>query len=1184
LPQTISYDSNGLFLEAKDSFGNSLTVSRNTQGSIGGITLNGGGTVQYGYANGGAFLTSVTNLDGTVNGYEYGDPNFPNALTIEIDENGTQFSSWGYDSQERATSSQLAGGANATTLVYNPNGTVTITDALGAVRTFSYTRIGDINRVTAISGSQCATCQEMAATTYDAYGWVSSRTDYNGNLTCYANDPVRGLELVRVEGFAPGSTCPSNLSSYTPASGTLQRKITTVWSPTWREPTLITQYDRTTSFNLDGYGNILTMTVTDTSVNPNVSRTWTHKYFNNGLYGQVQTLTGPRTDITTDVTSYTYFNCATGGQCGQINTITSAPTMNAPGGLVTTFNTYNAYGQPLTLTDPNGVPITLTYDARERLKSSEIGTETTAYSYWPTGLLDLVTLPDGSTILYNYNGAHQLTQITDTLGNYIIYTLDPLGNHLADNEYTSSGALERTHTRQFNTLSQLAEDINAANTAAVTTSYGYDSNGNQTAINAPMSRNTAKFYDGLNRLDQITDPMSGNTYLGYDPNNNLASVKDPRSFTTQYAHNGFNDLTSIISPDTGTSSNTYDSAGNLSTAADARGALATYSYDALNRELQVIFSLNGIADQTINFGYDSGVNGLGRLTSVSDANHSMSWTYDTHGRVTGKGQTVAGVTLSVGYSYTNDDLITLVTPSHQTVTYGYANHQVTSIAVNGTTILNGVTYNPFGPPTGWTWGNGSTVSRSFNEDGGPLQIVTAGVTNVYAVDDAERITSITDSGLSTNNWSFTQYDYLDRVLAASSSPITEGFTYDANGNRTTTTGTTASIETVATKSNRLNKTTGTPARTYNYDAAGNTLSYTGVQFTYDNRGRVISAGVSGAGTTNYVYNALGQLIEKSGYEGTILLVYDEAGHILGEYSSTGALIQETIWMGDRPVATLRPRSGGSIAIFYVSTDHLGTPRKVTRSSSDNGLVWRWDPDTYGTAAANQNPAGYGTFVYNLRFPGQYYLPETGFYQNYLRDYDPQMGRYLESDPIGLHGGINTYAYVNGNPVTNADPSGRLLHGLINAGESYGASAAQYWADQAVSTGNPLYNIPGALAALWTPATSDQTLGTLLAGYGGGGLAGSYANLAEWASNPVLYEVGQMTLPDAVYAGYADLSATERGAAILADYGWSGMPGLWLDGAWGTTITGTGLTPGASLLFLNSGAFLLGLGMNDGCSQ
>jgi RHS repeat-associated protein len=87
------------------------------------------------------------------------------------------------------------------------------------------------------------------------------------------------------------------------------------------------------------------------------------------------------------------------------------------------------------------------------------------------------------------------------------------------------------------------------------------------------------------------------------------------------------------------------------------------------------------------------------------------------------------------------------------------------------------------------------------------------------------------------------------------------------------------------------------------------------------------------------------------------------------------------------------------------------------------MMWRWDPDTFGSVAPNQNPGGVGTYIYNLRFPGQYSLNESGLYYNYFRDYDPNMGRYIESDPIGLAGGVNTYAYVHGNPISHVDPLG-----------------------------------------------------------------------------------------------------------------------------------------------------------------
>jgi RHS repeat-associated protein len=177
------------------------------------------------------------------------------------------------------------------------------------------------------------------------------------------------------------------------------------------------------------------------------------------------------------------------------------------------------------------------------------------------------------------------------------------------------------------------------------------------------------------------------------------------------------------------------------------------------------------------------------------------------------------------------------------------------------------------------------------------------------------------------------------------------------------------------------------------------------------------------GYTSGNLTSLTTRVKKSGgAAGTVLYWYDEAGHLLGEYDGSGNLIQETVWLGDIPVATLRP--GSPVAIYYVHTDHLNTPRKVSRPS-DNALLWRWDSDPFGTTAPNENPQSLGTFHYNLRFPGQYFDSESGLSYNYFRDYDSAIGRYVESDPMGLRGGINTYGYVENRPLIAIDPSGRF---------------------------------------------------------------------------------------------------------------------------------------------------------------
>jgi RHS repeat-associated protein len=161
-------------------------------------------------------------------------------------------------------------------------------------------------------------------------------------------------------------------------------------------------------------------------------------------------------------------------------------------------------------------------------------------------------------------------------------------------------------------------------------------------------------------------------------------------------------------------------------------------------------------------------------------------------------------------------------------------------------------------------------------------------------------------------------------------------------------------------------------------------------------------------------------------------------------------------MNDLPIATIRPKGANAstplgitgtgaatannlgtntaanpvnVDFFYVHPDHLGTPRVVTKPA-DNKKVWEWQSQPFGEGAANENPQNLtgaaltaGQFRYNLRFPGQVYDAETAKHYNYFRDYDPNLGRYLESDPIGLRGDITTYGYVRALPTRLIDPLG-----------------------------------------------------------------------------------------------------------------------------------------------------------------
>jgi RHS repeat-associated protein len=985
LVQTLAYNTNQQLSTVTDSFGHALVLGYDAQNRLASVTDPNSAVTTFGYDTQGR-LGSVTHPGNATRTYVYENVSFPFALTGLLDENNVRHSTWEYDVQGRATHTYEANGAGNGTLVYNADGSVTTTDALSAVRTFTFGRVGDRNLPTGISGSQCPTCSEGKATAYNDAGFVSSRTDYNNNVTTYLYDIARGLETSRTE------------ASGTPSA----RTITTQWHANFRVPTQIDEPGKRTTFTHDAAGNVLTTTVLDTVTS--TSRTSTFTYNN---VGQVLTVDGPRTDVN-DVTTYTYYNCSTGYQCGQVQTITDAL------GHVTTFNTYNAHGQPLTITDANNVLTTRTYDERQRLKSRTAAGETTNFFYYPTGLLQQVAMPDGSFLNYVYDAAHRLTEINDSLGNRMVYTLDAAGNRTAENVYDPSNALSRTHSSVFDSLSRLYQDLTASGSAAQTTTFGYDANGNQTTINAPLNRNGINAYDELNRLKQVTDADNGITQYGYNALDQLISVTDPRNLQTVYTYNALGDLTQQVSPDTGTTDNTFDSAGNLKTSKDARNKTATYSYDALNRVTQVVYP-----DQTLTYVYDAGVNGIGKISSVTDSSGSTSWTYTPQGRIATKTQAMGAMVKTVQYGYnTAGQLTTITTPSNKTITYGYANNQVTSMMVNSVNLLNSVLYEPFGPTSGWTWGNGTLAVRTYDTDGKLTQLDSAGFKTI-GYDDAFRITSVTDQDNSANSWSY-GYDTLDRLTSATGSQ-TQSFTFDANGNRLTQGGTSSSNFTVSPTTNRLSSVSGALSKSYLYDNAGNTTSDGSATYTYNDAGRMTSVTKSGV-TTTYTYNALGQRVTKTTAGNTTYFVYDEAGHILGEYDNSGLLIQETAWMYDTPVASIRFGSCG-LAVFYIHTDHLNTPRRITKRST-NEIVWRWDSDAFGTTMANENPSGLGIFTFNLRFPGMYQDQETGLMYNYYRDgYDSATGRYTQSDPIGLRGGVNTYAYVGGNPISYVDPSG-----------------------------------------------------------------------------------------------------------------------------------------------------------------
>lgn len=258
---TFSYDNEDRLETVTDNFGKTLTFFYDDRHRINEIVAPDSTIYQYDYDINGN-LRSVTypditteNLsDNPIRIYHYEDPAHTNHLTGITDENGLRYASWSYDFRHgRAISSEHENSAERVDIAYShdPSSTLltsTVSNAQGEEHIYSFNRSLGVAKTSQISGNACATCGgDAQAITYDANGFVTSRTDFNGNVTNFTRDS-RGLELTRTEAFG------------TPE----QRTITTTWHPNFRLPTEIIEPNKTTIFTYDTNGNLLSRSETDT--------------------------------------------------------------------------------------------------------------------------------------------------------------------------------------------------------------------------------------------------------------------------------------------------------------------------------------------------------------------------------------------------------------------------------------------------------------------------------------------------------------------------------------------------------------------------------------------------------------------------------------------------------------------------------------------------------------------------------------------------------------------------------------------------------------------------------------------------------------------------------------------------------------------------------------------------------
>lgn len=993
------------------------------QSNITRVTDPAGNHYHYNYENtsGASNLMGVTYPDGSTRSYDYGGHRWTYLTAILV--NGKQLTSYLYDAQNRAIQSGRSDGTQTEKVSYGENYSI-VTNAAGAVSKYTYTGT-DKTKLSSIERSGVSNCPNASAlTTYDNKGLINSRIDWNGVKTEYLRDSS-GRVTQEIRGIRNGDYSTALTIKY-------------AWSYDTELPSKVEYFSgvgstskawKTESYTYDDKNNRLrSFTVCDE--NNCRKQEYNYSLHNNGT---------PKTiTISSNRQVFTY----------NYDSLGNLTQLKNPLGQTTTYSNYDALGNPGTIIQPNGQTIRYSYDSRSRVinETKEIAPTifiSTSYKYGPFGITE-VSSSNGLKEITSYNDNGTIASIShrnnDQVVSQQIYSYSNLGV-LQKVEYREGSSIRYSWMNEHNQLGWVTADRgnNGQNIR-----QEYDAKGNVIKQIDSLNHIKTYSYDPLGRPLQETHSNGSNIMYGWDVFGNLTSVSDASGNKTTYTYNGFGQVLTENSPSRGLSSYTYDNVGNLVTVTHADNKVTRYSYDALNRRTKAV----GI-NQTLVWNYDNCTNGIGRLCAVSDGTSGTGYGYTKDGKISVQITKIEGVSYPTHLSYDNSGRLIGESQGnnddYKTI-YEYdglnrVNAVKFKIGSNIQTIIRNISYEPYGGVKNWTYGNGLVRQSSYDTDYRLTGITTSGIQNLTHNYNANNWITLISNSVETSKTSSFEYDALGQLIRAASPQYTESWGVNINSNRTSRTGNTNAISAYNIGAgNRLLNITGAEAKNFYYDAVGNQIQksgYGGTQdYTYDAFNRLKSVKQGGV-TTTYDYGAFNLRSRKVSSNGNINYVYAPDGRLLAESPisaiQNGGLGTIYIWLGGQPVGLIRNNQ-----VYYIHNDHLQRPEVIT--DTNKAVVWKTNTSSYDSAVI-QSSIG----PFNLGFPGQYYDSESGLWYNWNRYYDPTTGRYTQSDPIGLAGGLNTYAYVENNPVNFIDPYG-LWALSVEAYYGYGAGASISYKD------------------------------------------------------------------------------------------------------------------------------------------
>ncbi|MET7568070.1 putative T7SS-secreted protein [Streptomyces sp. NPDC005492] len=688
---------------------------------------------------------------------------------------------------------------------------------------------------------------------------------------------------------------------------------------------------------------------------------------------------------------------------------------------------YDELGLPVRLVNPDGTTVRQTYDARgNRTSVTDSLGHTTHFTYNEAGHVTSVTNPLGQTTTVHCDRAGLPLEITNPLGAITRYERDDFGRPVTLTDPT--GAVTRLEwTTEGHLSRRTAPD-------GTTESWTYDGEGNCTSHTDPLGGISHFEYTHFDLLTARTGPDGVRYEFSHDKELNVTQVTNPQGLTWSYEYDASGRLIAETDFDDRALTYTHDATGRLITRTNSLGQVIEFERDELGRVIR-----KNADGQVTRYAYDL----TGQLAHAAGPDTTLTVLRDRYGRV--RSETVDGRELTYAYEEFGRRR-DRTTPTGATTTWTYdAIGRRTGLVASGRSI--DFTYDEVGRELARQVGGSVTLAHTFDQLG---RLTTQSVTGLggnsiqrraYTYRADGNLTGIDDQLSGTHRFDL---DSAGRVTAVHAANWTETYAYDEAGNQTQASWPTGhpGVEAVGPREYTCTRITRAGNVRYEHDALGRITLRQKTRlsrkpdtwrYEWDAEDRLTSMTTPDGTRWRYTYDVLGRRTSKSrlaadGETVVERVVFTWDGTTLCEQTTTSPNLPNPVvltWdhQGLRPIAQTEritsaetPQQEIDSRFFAIVTDLVGTPSELIDEHGE--IVWRTRSTLWGTTAWAANSTTYTP----LRFPGQYYDPETGLHYNYFRHYDPETARYLTRDPLGLAPDPNPDAYVH-NPHTWGDPLG-----------------------------------------------------------------------------------------------------------------------------------------------------------------